>query len=130
LCLGAFPGNSGKPMMATARQAAIQTNDGKLKMTIVDPVMAGGAVSSVGKDSKWVPILPATDGAFAMAVVRWIIENNRYNAAFLSSPTFEAARKKGFASYTNAAYLVITDPGHPKTRRLLRAEDLIRVAHE
>jgi tetrathionate reductase subunit A len=111
-------------MMATARQAAIQTQDGKLKLTIVDPVMAGGAVSSVGKTSKWVPILPATDGAFAMAIVRWIIENKRYNSLFLSSPTLDAAKKKGFASFTNAAYLVITDPRHPKTRRLLRAEDV------
>jgi tetrathionate reductase subunit A len=111
-------------MMATARQAAIQSNDGKLKLTIVDPVMVGGAVSSVGKTTKWVPILPATDSALAMAIIRWIIENKRYNALFLSSPTLDAAKKKGFNSYTNAAYLVITDPEHPKTRRLLRAADV------
>ncbi|SEA39402.1 Molydopterin dinucleotide binding domain-containing protein [Desulfuromusa kysingii] len=124
LFLGEYPGNSGKPMQAIGRQASIESNDGKLKFTVVDPVMVGGAVSSVGKSADWIPIIPTTDNSFVMAVAQWIIVNHRYNAPYMSSPTFEAAKKKGFNSYTNSSYLVITDSEHKNYRRLLRAEDL------
>lgn len=111
-------------MQAIARQAANQSSDGPLKFTVVDPIMLGGAVSSSGKGSEWVPIMPITDTSFIMGLIRWMIENKRYSAAFLGSPTFEAAKKKGFNSFTNSTYLVVTDPSHKNARRLLRAEDL------
>lgn len=95
-----------------------------MKFVVVDPVMQGGAVSPIGKNGKWVPIKPATDGAFAMGMIRWIIENKRYNADYLCAPNFEAAKKKGFNSWTNACHLVINDPSHPNDRKVLRAEDL------
>ncbi|MCK8823982.1 molybdopterin-dependent oxidoreductase [Fuchsiella alkaliacetigena] len=124
LYLGSYPGHAGKPMQAIARQAAIASTDGDLKFAVVDPVMAGGAVSPLVDNGKWIPIKPATDGAFVMAMVRWIIEHQRYNADFLSSPNLEAAQNKGFNSWSNAAHLIITDPEHPNYRKLLRAEDL------
>lgn len=122
--MGEFPGNAGKPMQAVARQAAWQANDGKLKFSVVDPVMLGGAVSAVGKPADWIPITPTTDNAFVMAIIRWMIVNDRYNSRLVTSPTLAAAKKKGLNSYTNASYLVITDPGHKNTRKLLRAEDI------
>jgi tetrathionate reductase subunit A len=124
LYLGAYPGNSGKPMMAIARQTAVASHDGHLKFVVVDPVMAGGSVSPIGKTTRWVPIKPATDGALGAAMIRWMIENKRFSAAFLSSANLEAARKKGFGSWTNAAHLIIIDPKHPNARRLLRPKDL------
>lgn len=86
--------------------------------------MSGGAVAPIGDNAKWIPIKPATDGAFALAMIRWIIENNRHNIAYLSSPNLETAKKKGFNSWTNASHLVIDDLAHPNNRKLLRAEDL------
>lgn len=59
-----------------------------------------------------------------MAMLQWIIENNRYNNDYVSSPNFEAAKANGFNSYTNATYLVIEDKEHPNYRKLVRAEDI------
>ncbi len=124
LFLGEYPGNSGKPMQAIARQSAQHSNDGSLKFSVVDPVMLGGAVSTTGKSTEWIPIIPATDHAFIMAIIQWMFVNQRYNSQFVSSPTFAAAKKKGFNSFSNASYLVITDPEHANARRLLRAADI------
>jgi len=98
--------------------------EGRLKFVVVDPVMQGGAVAPIGDGGKWVPIKPATDGAFAMAMIRWIIENKRFNAAYLTAPNLKVAKERGFNSWTNASHLVINDPSHPHDRKVLRAEDL------
>jgi tetrathionate reductase subunit A len=111
-------------MQTIGRQVAIGAASGKLKFIVVDPVMAGGAVSPIGEASKWIPIKPTTDSAFAMGMLRWMIENNRINVNFLSSPSLAAAKKKGFNSWTNASHLVIMDSAHPNQRKLLRAQDL------
>ena len=124
LYLGAYPGHSGKPMQAIARQAAIRASEKKLKFDVVDPVLAGGAVTPVGHQTRWVPIRPTTDAAFAMGVMRWMVENNRVNYEYLGAPNLAAARAKGFNSWTNAAHLVVDDPDHPNHKRLLRPQDL------
>lgn len=124
LYIGTYPGHGGKPMQAIARQVAIQSSSGKLKFAVVDPVMAGGAVSPIGEASRWIPIKPTTDSAFVMGMLRWMIENNRINIDFLSSPNLNAAKTKGFNSWCNASHLVIADPDHPNNRKLLRAQDL------
>jgi len=111
-------------MQTIARQVAVQSSSGKLKFVVVDPVMVGGAVSPIGDAAKWIPIKPTTDSAFVMGMLYWMIENNRINVDFLSSPNLAAAKKKGFNSWTNAAHLVIVDSEHPNNRKLLRAQDL------
>ncbi len=111
-------------MQAIGRQAAIRAAEGKLKFDVVDPVLAGGAVTPTGQQTRWVPIKPTTDTAFAMALMRWMIEHNRVNDDYLAAPNLAVARAKGFNSWTNAAHLVIDDPAHLNHRRLLRAEDL------
>jgi len=124
LYIGAYPGNSGKPMSAIARQAAKQTSEGNLKIVVVDPVMCGGAISPIGNNTRWIPIKPTTDAAFIMGMLHWIIKNQRYNKQYLNSPNLTAARNKGFNSWCNATHLVIMDENHPNNRKLLRAEDL------
>lgn len=124
LYIGAYPGHSGKPMQTIARQAAIRSSSGTLKFDVVDPVLAGGAVSPIGGNTQWIPIKPTTDSAFVMGMLYWMIDNNKINADFLSFPNLNAAKKKGFNSWTNAAHLVITDSEHPNKRKLLRAEDI------
>lgn len=122
--MGAYPGHSGKPMQSIGRQAARRLAEGKTKIVVVDPVMSGGAINPALENAQWVPIKPATDGAFGMAMVRWIIENERYNKEYLSSPNLDAARAKGFNSWCNASYLVINDAKHKNYRKLVRASDL------
>jgi tetrathionate reductase subunit A len=36
--------------------------------------------------NRWVPVLPGTDSALVMGMIRWIIEQERYNADYLALP--------------------------------------------
>lgn len=111
-------------MQSIGRQAAIRLTEEKVKIAVVDPVMAGGVVNPILKNSKWIPIIPATDGAFGMAVIQWIIENKKYDENFLNSPSFDSAKQKGYNGWSNASHLVIVDSKHPNKGKMLRAEDL------
>lgn len=122
--MGAYPGHSGKPMQAIGRQAAKALKEGKLKIDIIDPVMMGGTVNPLVGNAKWIPIKPTTDGAFGMGVIRWIIENKKYNEEFLTAPNLDAAKAIGYNNWTNASHLVIVDDKHENNRKILRAEDL------
>lgn len=122
--MGAFPGHSGKPMQAIGRHAAQAINEGRLKVDIIDPVMMGGVANPVLDNARWIPIKPTTDSAFGMGLIRWIIENERYNKEFLQFPNLQAARKGGYNNWTNACQLVITDENHENHKKILRAEDL------
>lgn len=124
LYMGAFPGHSGKPMQSIGRQATRSIKEGRLKVDIIDPVMMGGIANPALDSVRWIPIKPTTDGAFGMGVIRWIIENERYNEEFLTCPNLESAQKLGYNNWTNAAQLVIIDENHPNYRKMLRAEDL------
>lgn len=120
---GAFPGHSGKPMQAIARQMADRMKEGNIKFVVIDPVLAGGNITPLNKSGQWLPIKPGTDSAFGMALIRWIIENEKYNKEFISSPNLEAADKKGYNSWFDATQLVIMDEGHENYRKKLMAED-------
>lgn len=122
--MGAYPGHSGKPMQSLGRQAAAKLKEGKLKIDIIDPVMAGGVINPIVENGRWIPIKPTTDSAFGMGLIRWIIENEKHNKSFLSAPNLDAAKAAGFVSWTNATQLVIVDEKHPNNRKMLRAEDL------
>lgn len=124
LTMGTAPGQAGNPMQLMARQSANGVADGRLKMTVVDPLLGGGVSKSKGQESGWLGIKPGTDGAFVMALIQEILRTERFNATYLSCTTSDAAKMKGFASHTNGAYLVITDPKHRHYRKILRGQDL------
>ncbi|MBX6378085.1 MAG: molybdopterin-dependent oxidoreductase, partial [Clostridia bacterium] len=68
----------------------------------------------------WIPVRPADgDTALAVGMIRWIIENGRYDEAFLRNANLAAAKAGGEKSWTNATWLV-----DPETGRFLRASDL------
>lgn len=122
--MGTYPGNGGKPMQAISRQAATALTNGNVKITVVDPVMIGGVINPLLKNSKWVPIIPTTDGAFGMALIQYIIDNKKYDEKYLSTPNLTAAKEKGYNSWSNAAHLVIVDENHPNCGKMLRAGDM------
>lgn len=124
LFAGAYPGHSGKPMQSIGRQIKSRMKNRDIKFVVVDPVMVGGAISPLHEEGEWIPIKPTTDNAFGMGLIRWIIENDRHNKEYLSSPNFESALNKGYNSYTNSTHLVIKDEDHPNNNKLLRAEDV------
>ncbi|GAW92016.1 molybdopterin-dependent oxidoreductase [Calderihabitans maritimus] len=88
-----------------------------MKLAVVDPRMSKIAE----KAHLWVPIYPGTDGALALAMARWIIENNRYDRRYLTNPNRQAAAEDGEPTWSDATHLVnLSDPKRPK----LRASDL------
>ncbi len=121
LVLGANIYEATQPGVNTyGAMVARRNSEGELSFVIVDPRATNASVHA----QNWIAIRPGQDGALAMGMIRWIIENERYNREFLLSTNSTAAAAKGYACYSNAAYLVITDTTHPNHRKFLRAGDL------
>ena len=95
-------------------------SESKLRFAVVDP----RATKASAHADDWLAVKPGQDGALAMAMIRWIIENKRYNHAYLALPNAEAAKARGFPCPSNAAHLVISQPGHPGNGRFLRLSDI------
>ncbi|MBI4083039.1 MAG: molybdopterin-dependent oxidoreductase [Candidatus Lambdaproteobacteria bacterium] len=91
---------------------------GRLKVAVVDPRLS----KSAAKAWKWLPIQPGTDAALALAMTRWIIENGRYDAAYLKLANQAAAKAAGEPTWSNATHLVRMESDGPG--KLLRATDL------
>lgn len=90
---------------------------GYTKIGVVDPRFTKLA----SKAEDWLPINPGTDSALAMAIIQWIIANERFNAQFLSNSNLASAKAQGEASYINASWLVEVKDGNPG--KFLRASD-------
>ncbi|HVJ47609.1 molybdopterin-dependent oxidoreductase [Desulfitobacterium sp.] len=103
---GANYGEANFPMNGLSRKLAnFKTKGGKL--ITVDPRFSVSASHS----DIWVPVLPGSDAALALGMIQWIIDNKRYDKAFLEAPSKDAAAKKGESSWSDATYLVRTDTG-------------------
>ncbi len=100
-----FDGNYGPP----GRNSRLMTSlvNGKVKYIVIDP-RAGKTAS---KSDKWIPIKPGTDGAFAMAVIRYLIENEIINKTYLENANKGAAKQDNEPNWTNATWLVDIESG-------------------
>ncbi|MDP2950040.1 MAG: molybdopterin-dependent oxidoreductase, partial [Chloroflexota bacterium] len=91
---------------------------GRLKYAVVDPRLSKAAA----KAWKWLPIKPGTEGAMALAMIRWVIDNERYDATYLANANKAAASASGEPTWCNASWLVKIKDGEPGA--LLRASDI------
>ncbi len=107
------------PMQAIGRKVVEAVKSGTLKYHMVD-VRSGNAFIHANNQT-WVR--PGGDGALAMGMIRWILENNRYNAPYLGIPHAKAAAAQGEPNFTNASWLVITDSANPNNRAFLTAAE-------
>lgn len=82
-----------------------------MKMTVIDPRM-----SKTGeKADTWVPVKPGYDGDLAWGMIRWIIENERYDEKYLRATGTKAAALLGEPNFSDATHLVkIDDPKRGK----------------
>jgi tetrathionate reductase subunit A len=96
-----FDGNYGPPNRAPRLTQRLV--DGSLKITVVDPRFSKLASRAPGS---WVPVKPGTDAAFAMGMTRWILENQRFDAKYLSNANKAAAAADKESTWSNAAWLV------------------------
>ncbi len=119
---GTQPGDANFPMQTLGKYTAdARSRPDGLKYVVVDPLLGRGGV--IGDRANWIPIKPGTDGAMAMAMIRWIIEQKRYDAGYLSHPNQKAAEAAGELSHTDATCLVVVDPAHPRANAFLSADD-------
>lgn len=95
-------------------QVAQAVVDGKLKIAVIDP-----RLSKTAAKGWWVPVRPGGDYALAMGMLRWIIENRRFDERFLRNANKAAAAAAGEKSWTNATWLV-----NAKTGKLMKASDV------
>jgi len=112
-----FDGNYGPPNRTPRMTQRIA--DGKLKCTVLDPRFTKLA----SKANRWVPVKPGTDAAFAMGMIRWILENKRFDARYLSNCNKAAAAEAKETTWCNAAWLVKLDKDG-KPGALLRAHEI------
>lgn len=88
------------------------------QMTVVDPLFN----TTAAKATRWVPIKPGTDAAFALGMTRYIIEQNRHNSQFLRNANQAAANavaNGGYKTWTDATHLVVVQQGHASKGKFL-----------
>ncbi len=125
LFIGMSPAQAGNPFKRQARQLAKARTEGGLDYTIITPNLPAGSSSlAAGDNNRWIPIKPGTDSALALAMIQWMMTNNRYNHIFLAQPGPNAMKAAGTAHWCNATHLVISDEAHPANGRFLRASDI------
>lgn len=124
LFIGTAPSNAGNPFKRQAMLLAKGRTDGVLNYVVVDPVLTNADNRAAAERSNWIPIRPGTDGALVMGLMRWMFENGRIDANYLSQPNGKAAEAAGEAGWCNATHLVNVQKGHPREGRMLRASDM------
>lgn len=123
LFLGTSPAQSGNPFKRQGRQLANARIRDSFNYAVVSPALP--LTTTLANDhGHWIPITPGTDSALVMGMIRWMIENNRYNAEYLAVPGEASMKRAGESSRTNATHLVITDDTHPLAGQHLTAEAL------
>lgn len=123
LWLGTAPGSNGKSFQSIAKRSLENVRRGNCTMDVFDPVLGNGCCIPTEKSITWHPIKTATNGALALGMIRWMMENDAHDTTYLSFPNQKAAIAGGYASYTSATHLVIDDESHPNYRKLMRAAD-------
>ncbi|THJ35214.1 tetrathionate reductase subunit TtrA [Lampropedia aestuarii] len=126
LFIGTSPAQSGNPFQRVGRELAQarSRDENTYQYVVVSPMLPTSSSHASGNNNRWLPIQPGTDLALAMGLIRWIIDNQRYDAKFLAQPGPAAMLAAGEASWSNASHLLINDPNHPRYGQFLRGADL------
>lgn len=127
ILFGTNPFDAGFPMITFARRLVNEFRAKNGRLVVVDPRFS----STAAKADRWVPVKPGGDGALAMGMIHWMLENHAYDEDFLRTPSSQAANARygkdrlgrAINTHNNAAHLVIVDPNHNRSRKLLRASD-------
>lgn len=104
---GTSPYEANFPMQALARKLNFFRERGG-QLVIVDPRFS----NSAAKAARWVPILPGTDAAFVLGMMRWMMEHDRVDLRYLAFPNAKAAKEgAGHLTWSDATYLIKVDDG-------------------
>lgn len=82
-----------------------------MKMAVIDPRMS----KTAEKADQWLPVQPGKDIDLAYGMIRWIIDEKRYDEDYLRAPSAAAAAEIGEPTWSDATHLVdVDDPKRPK----------------
>lgn len=112
LFMGTSPAQSGNPFKRQARQLASARLRKAFNYVVVSPALPLTTVLTNDR-GHWLAVKPGSDSALAMAMIRWIIDNERFMAEYLEIVSREAMLRAGEKSWTNACWLVIAEEEHP-----------------
>ncbi|RDB62038.1 molybdopterin dinucleotide-binding protein [Gordonibacter sp. 28C] len=91
------------PRLSVARERG-------MKLVVVDPRQG----RSASKADVWLPVVPGHDADLAFAMASWIVQNERYDEAYLRAPGKKAAAALGEPTWSDATHLVAVDlPNRP-----------------
>ena len=110
-----FEANYGPPNRSPRLTNNLVT--GKLRIACADPRFSKLA----SKSWRWLPLKPGTDTAMAMAIIRWMLDNDRFDKSFIACANKAAANAIGDLSWSNATWLVEITDGKPG--KFARAKD-------
>lgn len=99
------PAQAGNPF----KRQGLKISDRKSKnipYATITPILTN-STSSAARCGKWIPIKPGGDLALALALIQDIISKKVYDEIYLSLTNFDFAKKKGYASCSNSAYLIV-----------------------
>ncbi len=102
-----FEANYGPPVRVQRITEGISS--GRMKYAVLDPRFTKAATHAW----KWVPAAPGKDTAVAMGMIRWIIENKRYDAKYLTCANKAASKAAGEPTWSNATWLIKIVDGKP-----------------
>ncbi|WP_285720091.1 molybdopterin-dependent oxidoreductase, partial [Pelosinus sp. IPA-1] len=102
-----FEANYGPPLRT--RHITEGISSGRMKYVVIDPRYSKAATHAW----KWVPSIPGKDTAIAMGMMRWIIENKRYDQKYLMNANKAAAKATGEPTWSNAPCLIKMVDGKP-----------------
>jgi len=117
--VGASPleGNYGPPHRIPKITEGLTS--GRFRFAVVDPRFS----KTASKAWRWLPNKPGTEGALALGLVRWVLDNQKYDARFLANGNRAAAKADGEPTWCNATWLVkLEQDGSPGA--FLRAKEL------
>ncbi|MEF3255518.1 MAG: molybdopterin-dependent oxidoreductase, partial [Deferribacterales bacterium] len=112
-----FDGNYG-PTNRTLRLTE-KLAKGELQIAVADPRFNKLA----SKAKYYLPVKPGTDAALFMAIMNWMITNDRIDKKFLRNANKKAAEESKETSWTNATLLVKIDE-NGKPGKFLRAHEI------
>ncbi|MBL8156726.1 MAG: molybdopterin-dependent oxidoreductase, partial [Anaerolineae bacterium] len=112
-----FEGGYGPPLRTPGLTE--NTVENGMRFVVVDPRFS----KTAAKAWKWLPAVPGSEGALAMGMILWVMDNERYDARYLSATNKAAAAEIGEPTWTEAAWLVkINEDGTPG--KFLRASEI------
>lgn len=113
-----FEGNYGPTNRVPRITDRLATGD--LKFAVIDPRLS----KIGGKAWKWLPNKPGSEGAIALAMIQWVIANERFDAKYLSLANKAASAGAKEPTWSNASWLVKIDPEKGKPGKFLRGSEL------